>query len=98
MDTEPIKAGAQEGALDDVLKDDTCTAPGCGKVIRTMAFKGTGVCGITCHKVVYGDHPSPTPPRSSYAGDPPAVVTINHQDPTAVRMSDTPEKRKRRLL
>lgn len=67
---------------------ETCT--NCGAVIRTMAFKGTGVCGDICRKARDGDDPSPAPDRSTYAQDPPAVVTVNHQDPTAVRMHAEP--------
>lgn len=37
-----------------------CTNPECKTQIKTMTFKGTGVCGINCQKIV---HPEPPKPR-----------------------------------
>lgn len=37
-----------------------CTNPDCKKQIKVMAYRGTGVCGINCQKVM---HPEPPKPR-----------------------------------
>lgn len=37
-----------------------CTNPDCEKQIKTMAYRGRGVCGINCEKIM---HPEPEKPR-----------------------------------